>query len=208
MNYVLLYRELIRQRLEDFRLSQGWHKHDMAEQCLIQPTDYSGILKNSRVIDSQNKTKNNHKYMLSSGEAALFARRMGTDIYGIVWGTPRDKETIVKLILLGIITNGPSDGQRKKLERSGLGRFFTEDRITVSGDYPFKKPDPRLFQEGCRKLGVRPEEAVYVGDLFYRDVLGSANAGMTPVWIWNWGERKCGTDILIIHKISDLLDYF
>ncbi len=106
MNYVLLYRELIRQRLEDFRLSQGWHKHDMAEECLIQPTDYSGILKNSRVIDSQNKTKNNHKYMLSSGEAALFARRMGTDIYGIVWGTPRDKETIVKLILLGIITNG------------------------------------------------------------------------------------------------------
>ena len=117
-------------------------------------------------------------------------------------------EELSRRYTLGIITNGPSDGQRKKLERSGLGRFFTEDRITVSGDYPFKKPDPRLFQEGCRKLGVRPEEAVYVGDLFYRDVLGSANAGMTPVWIWYNGDRKHHYDCITISKISELTNYF
>ena len=78
----------------------------------------------------------------------------------------------------------------------------------MSGDYPFRKPDPRLFYAACEKLDVLPQESVYVGDIYGRDVLGAHRAGMTPVWIWNWGERKCGTDILIIHKISDLLDYY
>ena len=109
---------------------------------------------------------------------------------------------------LGLVTNGPSDGQRKKLEQSGLSSYFSEDAVTVSGDYPFKKPDPRLFLEACRKLGVKPEEAVYVGDLFYRDVLGAAQAGLTPVWMWDNGIRKCDYNCLIIHKISDLLEHF
>ena len=120
----------------------------------------------------------------------------------------RTLETLSEKYRLGIITNGPSEGQRRKLQQSGLGRFFTEDTVTVSGDYPFSKPDPRLFQEGCRKLGVKPEEAVYVGDLFYRDVLGAHNAGMKPVWIWYKGDRKPEADCIVIRRISELLDYF
>ena len=117
-------------------------------------------------------------------------------------------EELSKRYKLGLVTNGPSDGQRNKLRQSGLGRFFDPDQIVVSGDYPFRKPDPRLFWAACEKLGVLPEESVYVGDIYGRDILGAHRAGMTPVWIWNWGERKCGTDILIIHRISELLNYF
>ena len=117
-------------------------------------------------------------------------------------------EALSKKYKLGLITNGPSDGQRNKLRHSGLERFFDPEQIVVSGDYPFKKPDPRLFLAGCEKLGVKPEESVYVGDIYGRDILGAHRAGLTPVWIWNWGERKCGTDILIIHQISDLLHCF
>jgi putative hydrolase of the HAD superfamily len=117
-------------------------------------------------------------------------------------------EILSKRYKLGLITNGPSVGQRNKLRNSGLSRFFDPEQIVVSGDYPFRKPDPRLFYAACEKLDVLPQESVYVGDIYGRDVLGAHRAGMTPVWIWNWGERKCGTDILIIHKISDLLDYY
>ena len=117
-------------------------------------------------------------------------------------------EALSKKYKLGLITNGPSDGQRSKLRHSGLDRFFNPDEIVVSGDYPFKKPDPRLFWAACEKLNVKPEECVYVGDIYGRDVLGAHRAGMTPVWMWNWGERKCGTDIIIIHKISELTNYF
>jgi putative hydrolase of the HAD superfamily len=115
---------------------------------------------------------------------------------------------LAKRYKLGLITNGPSDGQRNKLAHSGLSRFFNPEEIVVSGDYPFSKPDPRIFWAGCEKLGVKPEEAVYVGDIYGRDILGAHRAGMTPVWIWNWGNRKCATDILVIHHISELLDHF
>jgi len=117
-------------------------------------------------------------------------------------------EILSKRYKLGLITNGPSVGQRNKLRNSGLSRSVDPDHIVVSGDYPFRKPEPRLFYAACEKLDVLSQESVYVGDIYGRDVLGAHRAGMTPVWIWNWGERKCGTDILIIHKISDLLDYY
>lgn len=117
-------------------------------------------------------------------------------------------EELSSRYILGLLTNGPSDGQRNKLRQSGLSHFFSEDRITVSGDYPFAKPDKRIFFAAADKLGVKPQECVYVGDIFARDVLGAHRAGMTPVWIWSRGERKCGTDIIIIQKISELLNYF
>lgn len=110
--------------------------------------------------------------------------------------------------MLALLSNGPSDGQRNKLRQCGLDKYFDPERIIVSGDYGIKKPDPRIFIIACEKLGVKPEEAVYVGDIYARDVLGAHRAGLTPVWIWNWGERKCGTDTIVIHKISDLLQYF
>ena len=75
--------------------------------------------------------------------------------------------------------------------------------VFISGDFGIKKPDPRLFLKACELAGAKPEECVYVGDIFYRDVLGSWRAGMKPVWIINQ-ERKCTMDIPVIHHISDL----
>jgi putative hydrolase of the HAD superfamily len=45
------------------------------------------------------------------------------------------------------------------------------------------KPRPGLFQEMIRRLGITPEEAVYVGDRQYEDVQGAVLAGMRAVWI-------------------------
>ena len=104
---------------------------------------------------------------------------------------------------LGIISNGPSDAQRNKLKKSGLESFFDENMVFISGDFGIKKPDLRLFLKACELAGAKPEECVYVGDIFYRDVLGSWRAGMKPVWIINQ-ERKCTVDIPVIHHISDL----
>ena len=53
---------------------------------------------------------------------------------------------------LGLITNGPSEGQRKKAEHAGLADLL--DDIVVSADYGIKKPDVRLFQIAAERLGV------------------------------------------------------
>ena len=105
---------------------------------------------------------------------------------------------------LGIITNGPSDGQRMKIRHAGLDGFFEADHLIVSGDYDYAKPDPRLFLSACERLGVKPEEAVYVGDIYANDVLGAYRAGLTPIWIWTAGHRPASEDVIVIRSIGEL----
>lgn len=44
-----------------------------------------------------------------------------------------------------------------------------------------EKPDPEIFLRACRRMGVAPEESLYVGDLYPVDVLGSMKAGLHAV---------------------------
>ncbi len=113
-------------------------------------------------------------------------------------------QSLGKQYKLGIITNGPSFGQRKKLDQSGLRNYFAEEAIIVSGDFGYKKPDLRLFQVAMERLGVQPEESVYVGDIFRNDVYGAIQAGMHAIWIWTAGKRKCSLAIPVIHDIREL----
>lgn len=105
---------------------------------------------------------------------------------------------------LGILTNGTKDGQRKKISTAlNLSDF---DVVIISGDYGYKKPDIRLFNEAVRQFGVLPEEIVYVGDSFGKDVMGAYRAGMKPVWIWPDDGRIQQTDITRIYRLKELLD--
>ncbi len=122
---------------------------------------------------------------------------------------PDTIETLEKLkekYQLAIITNGDSIAQRKKIEHAGIMKFFKEENIFVSGDYEYKKPDTRIFENAMKKLNVLPEESVFVGDIFANDIIGAYRAHMKPIWIWTHGPRKCTADIPKINKISDLLE--
>ena len=91
----------------------------------------------------------------------------------------------------------------KKLEKSGLAGYFQKEHVIVSGDYPYHKPDHRLFEEAAQRLSVSVDECVFVGDIFTNDVYGAMKAGMKAVWIWN-GNRRCSLDIPLIHDIAEL----
>lgn len=84
---------------------------------------------------------------------------------------------------LAIISNGPpGDHQRAKLRTAGLDRFFG-DFVFISCEVGVEKPDPRIFQHALRVLGVRPEEAVYVGDKAEHDAGAAVAAGLHGVWV-------------------------
>ncbi|MBQ9328213.1 MAG: HAD family hydrolase [Solobacterium sp.] len=121
---------------------------------------------------------------------------------------PEARSTIEELkargYLVGVLSNGDSYGQHRKLNRSGIEDLL--DVLVVSGDTDTKKPDPKIFIETAEKLGVLPEECIYVGDSFRNDIYGSHLAGMTPVWVWPHGDRYTDLDILRISKLSELLD--
>ncbi len=89
-------------------------------------------------------------------------------------------------IRVGVLTNGPSAFQRRKLEVSGLGVEL--DAIAISEELGVAKPEPEAFTKALELLGTRAEETAMVGDSLANDVLGGIGAGLAAV-IWLPGAR-------------------
>jgi HAD superfamily hydrolase (TIGR01509 family) len=51
----------------------------------------------------------------------------------------------------------------------------------AAGEVNSWKPDPQIFLHAARRAEVEPQEAFYVGDNYYADVLGAREAGLQPV---------------------------
>lgn len=87
-------------------------------------------------------------------------------------------------VVLGLLTNA-YDGvlQRQRIELSGLGSFF--DKIVIAGETTFSKPAPEIFVLMSKKLGVSPEECLFVGDSPVYDIEGAQSASMKTVLFGN-----------------------
>ena len=86
---------------------------------------------------------------------------------------------------LGLITNGSPITQQSKLDQVAIVPLF--DHVVISGVFGKNKPDPSIFHHSCDTLGVKPAEAVYVGDHAHNDVTGAEAAGLHAVWITTGG---------------------
>lgn len=84
---------------------------------------------------------------------------------------------------LGLVTNGNSDIQRRKLARSGLEEYFKT--VVVSGDVGLQtlKPDPAPFERALKSIGANPQNAVMVGNDPVNDIQGAASLGMKTIWV-------------------------
>ena len=51
----------------------------------------------------------------------------------------------------------------------------------AGGEVNTYKPGPEIFQHACKRLPVKPQDAAYVGDNYFADVVGARRAGMTPI---------------------------
>ena len=133
---------------------------------------------------------------------------------------PRDdvKETIIELnkrgYLLGIIANTITETEIPDyLEEYGLTEYFTT--VVLSSKVGIRKPNPEIYWEAARRMGVEPAKCVYVGDNPVRDVEGTRAAGygmmiliLEPDTLKKeppTGEVKPDYTIL---EIKDLLDIF
>jgi putative hydrolase of the HAD superfamily len=81
---------------------------------------------------------------------------------------------------LGVIANQPSE-VRRAMVRDRLTGYF--EFLGVSDDVGLEKPDPRIFAHALEQVGVRPPQAVMVGDRLDYDVRPAKAAGMRAVWV-------------------------
>jgi len=102
---------------------------------------------------------------------------------------------------LHIITNGFEHVQQRKLENSGIARFFktvlTAEKIGV------KKPHPTIFLSAMKTAEVLPEHAMMIGDSLEADIQGALKLGMQAIH-FNSHKEAYHEECLIIDQLSDL----
>lgn len=82
---------------------------------------------------------------------------------------------------VGIVTNGQEAQQIAKIKRCDVLRGI--DVVVTAEAAGCAKPDARIFAFACRKAGIRPQEAIYVGNDFELDVAAARNAGLASIWL-------------------------
>lgn len=89
---------------------------------------------------------------------------------------------------LGLITNAANSPDSNRLiDKFNLRRFF--DAILISADEKIRKPDTRIYSRALKRMNVKPDEAVMVGDTLTADILGAQNSGMYGIWIKRRADR-------------------
>jgi putative hydrolase of the HAD superfamily len=95
---------------------------------------------------------------------------------------PQTQEILAELktrYRLAVVSDAQSAYGLPELRAVGLADYFAP--IIISGDYGYRKPDSRLFQAALTELQMRPEEAIFVGNDRFRDVLGARQTGMKTI---------------------------
>ena len=88
---------------------------------------------------------------------------------------------------LGIVANIWSGGMNPALQKLGLGRFF--DVTIASVDVGCQKPDPEIFQLALKRLELRVQETLMVGDNPSSDIQGAHNLGICTVRLMRGPNR-------------------
>ena len=79
---------------------------------------------------------------------------------------------------IAVISNADG-GIGRVLSRCGIADCF--ESVTDSGIVGVEKPHPKIFAAALEAMQVRPDESLYVGDVYSVDYVGARNAGMQAV---------------------------
>lgn len=108
-----------------------------------------------------------------------------------------------KHMKLALLTNGPADGQRTKIESLGIARFF--DQIFISGETGYEKPNPAAFTHALNSLQGTPENSVMIGDSLEYDITPAVDLGIGAILL-NRSEKALHPDpqFRIVHSLKTL----
>jgi putative hydrolase of the HAD superfamily len=110
-------------------------------------------------------------------------------------------------IKLGIMTNGTSEGQRKKLIRFNIEKYF--DYIFIEGEVGYGKPDIKIYEYMLQKTKIKENKIIMIGDNLVWDIEPPQRLGIYTIWI-NTKKAKIEDFNIrpdkIIQKIPDILD--
>jgi HAD superfamily hydrolase (TIGR01662 family) len=113
---------------------------------------------------------------------------------------------------MGLISNASNSPDLNRLiDNHRLRDYF--EIIVISADEGIRKPDPQIFLHTLSRMGVKPEDAIMIGDTLPADILGARNVGMRSVWITRRADRQENSEVagtiqpdFEIEDLSSLVD--
>jgi putative hydrolase of the HAD superfamily len=117
------------------------------------------------------------------GESRVLGNIVTDFLEGMKWHIERNRsllELLKERYELGIVSNfyGNLDRVCEDLGIQGLFQCLID-----SSCIGVVKPDPRIFRAALDHMGIRPHEAVFVGDNPGRDMEGAKGLGMPHIWL-------------------------
>jgi putative hydrolase of the HAD superfamily len=111
---------------------------------------------------------------------------------------------------LGIVSNAQEAFTLSELDLYGLRPYF--ETIVLSSREGVKKPNSRIFQAALDHLGIGPQQAAFVGNDLFADVLGAGKLGMKTIYLGRPGQpvRGATPDAVVpdinFHEIKTIVD--
>jgi len=122
------------------------------------------------------------------------------DVYAVL-------DKLYTMYPLALISDAQSAYAKPELNRCGLLKYFNP--IIISGDYGYRKPDPRLFKMALDHHQLDPKNVIFVGNDMYNDVYGAKKLGMRSIFFAsNQGDHNVHDGVqpdYIIRQFSELL---
>jgi len=109
---------------------------------------------------------------------------------------------------LGIITNGQTSQQLKKLESTSINKYFS--LVITSHDAGVSKPDYKLFMYAAQKAKVPIKDCHYIGDDLENDAVAAYKSGMHGYWINRQGSMSVipNNNIIMLKSLCEAIDIF
>lgn len=160
-------------------------------------------LRATRFLDSLRKFDIEHPELSSRMEAEYIARSPHkTHLFP---GALEVLETLAPKYEMHIITNGFTEVQNVKMEKSGLNGFFKS--MITSEAVGVNKPDPKIFLSALHGTGAKRNQSVMIGDSLEADIRGARRVGMHQVFFNPEGQSHSDDVTREISELIQLLSF-
>jgi putative hydrolase of the HAD superfamily len=121
---------------------------------------------------------------------------------------PSVKNTLSALhrqIPIVIVSNGNAEVVHQRIKQLDLDKWAPNTRVFTPTD-GVRKPNPSIFHQVLKEMGVAPGECLFVGNSWKKDVKGALNVGMKAVWFNPHRKKKPeGVFCYEIHSFDELI---
>lgn len=120
---------------------------------------------------------------------------------------PKDLRKVLKKLherfVLGVVTSRIKQGTEEILNLGSIEKYF--DVVITVDDVENYKPHPEPLEKALKELGLKPEEAIYIGDSD-TDIMAAHSAGMPSIHLSETMHESAHHQILDFSEVLDAVE--